>query len=65
VIRRSEVRTLPGPSAQYSRLVLGIHETVMLILLLVVGVGYLIDRFAPAPDRGAGERESERQGEGP
>jgi hypothetical protein len=44
--------------------VLGIHETVMLILLLVVAVGYLIDRFAPAPQRGAGERDSERQGEG-
>jgi hypothetical protein len=41
--------------------VLGIHETIMLILLLVVAVGYLVDRFAPA--RGGAERK--RQGESP
>lgn len=37
----------------------------MLVMLLVVGLGYLIDRFASAPDRGAGEGEQKQQGESP
>ena len=36
----------------------------MLAMLLVVGIGYLIDRFASAPDRRT-KREQERQGESP
>jgi hypothetical protein len=44
---------------------MGIHETIMLIMLLVVGLGYLIDRLAPADaDRRAREKR-ERQGENP
>jgi hypothetical protein len=44
--------------------VLGIHETVMLIMLLVVGIGYLVDRLAAdAPDHGGRERERKRRGE--
>lgn len=39
--------------------VLGIHETVVLIMVLVAGIGYLIERFAPAPaDSEAGEKKS-------
>ncbi len=35
----------------------------MLILLLVVVVGYLVDRFVPARD--GAERKRQRQGESP
>jgi hypothetical protein len=39
--------------------VLGIQEMVVLIMILVAGLGYLIDRFAPAPaDSEAGEKKS-------
>ncbi len=45
---------------------MGIHETIMLIMLLVVGLGYLIDRLAPAaPDRDTREQQRERRGENP
>ena len=37
----------------------------MLVMLLVVGIGYLVDRFARAPDRGTPEGESKRQGQSP
>ena len=40
---------------------LGIQETVMLVMVLVVGLGYLIDRFAPGmADRRAREGDSGR-----
>jgi len=43
---------------------MGIQEWVMFSMLLVVAIGYLIDRFAGgAPDRGTREQESERRGE--
>jgi hypothetical protein len=42
---------------------MGIHETIMLIMLLVVGLGYLIDRLAPAdPERGTRERKRQQRG---
>ena len=36
----------------------------MLAMLLVVGIGYLIDRFASAPDRRS-KGDQERPGESP
>jgi hypothetical protein len=39
--------------------VLGIHEMVVLFMILVAAIGYLIERFGPAPaDSEAGEKKS-------
>jgi hypothetical protein len=48
----------PGGSSILAA-VLGIHEMVVLIMVLVAGIGYLIERFAPAPaDSEAGDKKS-------
>jgi hypothetical protein len=45
--------------------VLGIQETVMLVMLLVVGLGYLIDRFAPGMAERRARKSEPGHGEQP